>query len=434
MVELTPHHRVDVYLPNDSEGFCLLAAELLGALPSDDAEQWQDCVRDGLVLPVALDVAEGLVVGVRLGPADPTEEAEAIGELRSWLQLPSGHLALTPGSLYWEWTGLEEPCLLRLPPGDYSVRLLRFATGINGRRWHDALRRSGERPLELHRRTRPNAQPADWLKLLDALHIEVDGSESWDLDEASYTALEESVLDKSYLDFLIQLEPLVARPSFPGLQGPWLREPSPRVPEVCPAGLPSGELLELEGEDDLLREMFEEVSTMVGEALSQLPEPALLLAGQTGHFSAWDSVSWATARFRGSELLRGNGFESLGTLGCEARPGMLFKVLRRGPVYAVLQRGADGQESLAYLSSYPDGSVFASRGPEEGTSEAAPPADFSCELLLSRHETELTRRVATLGEPRTAGPDLADAARCLDALWAVELAPRLTGNSADLDC
>ncbi len=391
--------RSDTFVPNDGPGFCLVPGELYDRLPREDAEGWEELAMRGLVLPVALDAEESFVAGLRLGPPSTQEREEQIGALRWWLELATGLLAITPGSLYWEGCDGSELPLFRVPPGRYAVTVLRFASGVNGRRWLPALHETLQRPAEYFAATRPDAELPPWLALLEALEIEADGSEVWDLEEEEFDALQEEVIAHSYLDFLVCLEPLAEPPPFPGFgPHPWLAEPAPQLPARCPLGIPAVDLLEPEEEPSLLEEAFHEVSSMIGDALGQLPQPEVLFEGASGRFSVWDQAAWMTPAFVAEGELHARGFRPLGTIGCDARPGVLYRLLAAGPSLAALARTV-GEERVALYFRRPDGRLHETSGPLG-------------EELFAAHAEALAS-----GSGGPAPDDLAEAARWLDDGW-----------------
>jgi hypothetical protein len=158
--------RLDVHVPNESDGFVFASASLRGSglVPGD--EPWLQRVAACELLPLLVeseDAANARVVVA--GALTPDEQDGWVGRVSGGLHLADGRLALCGGAAWLidadAWAE-EFARVIDVPPGAYLATLYCYASAPNGRLCREAA--GGDEPLGTwFRRTRPGQAMPAWL-------------------------------------------------------------------------------------------------------------------------------------------------------------------------------------------------------------------------------------------------------------------------------
>jgi hypothetical protein len=261
--------RRDVHVPNESDGFVFTSAWLRGRglVPGEAA--WLGAVAACELLPLWVESEDPANVRVVVGDLAAEEQSGWVGRVQGGLRVPDGRLALCGGAAFVmeaaDWAA-ESVRIVDVPPGDYVVTLLCYASAPNGR-W--CLERSGsrERLGTWFRRTRPaEAMPA-WLHNLCVHDPGEDPSHQVRWKKAKERP-------GQVIDFLLHLEPATALTPVATASGGFAEAAECRQPETFPLGLAPVDLAGLEeGEDAEGEDAAVDVTDVASRTARYEPQP-----------------------------------------------------------------------------------------------------------------------------------------------------------------
>lgn len=229
--------RIDIEVPNESDGFVFTSATLRGRGISPGDPAWAKATAEGALIPLYVESEDSALVRVVVDEAlEAAEQQQWVGVVRSALRLPDGQLALCGGIAYVldEGAWAEEFArIVTLPSGNYRATLYCYASAPNGRRCVEQA--DPDEPLgSWFRRTRPGETLPAWLHNLCVHDPSLDPAQ-----EKQWRRAEERA-GNAVVDLLLHME-RVDTPWPAAIVGEdgFLEAGECRKPEPFPLGVPS---------------------------------------------------------------------------------------------------------------------------------------------------------------------------------------------------